>query len=237
MVIKKIFNQEFDEEVHNSFLKFGKGEYANRYLIEGKNQKDRYSIKTSAEFANFFVRKCLEEVDKDSKLAVKGVIISTLDLEGDNNLVIKKKSNFQGIKKLQIDSEVLASDILDLIEKYPKAFFGLTFKTLKSELKIKPKSPKSGKPGKKGEDGPKVDFCSLKTTNDVILSDLFFDIGKNWKEIKIYHTLKIEKIIYPKDLSNMKPEEVREKSKRRGVVLREIFQDGQKSEKQASFEA
>ena len=38
MVVKKIFEGNFDEEVHNDFLKFGRGEYNNRYLLEGKKQ-------------------------------------------------------------------------------------------------------------------------------------------------------------------------------------------------------
>ena len=62
MVVKKIFDGVFDEEVHLSFLKFGRGEYKNKFLLEGKKQKSKWAIKTGAEFANFLVRKCLEKV-------------------------------------------------------------------------------------------------------------------------------------------------------------------------------
>ena len=57
-VLKKIFSEQSDEEVHNEFIKFGKGVFENRYLLEAKKQKDKWAIKTSAEFSNFLVRSC-----------------------------------------------------------------------------------------------------------------------------------------------------------------------------------
>ena len=36
MVVKKIFDGVSDDEVHSDFLKFGRGEYKNKYLLEGK---------------------------------------------------------------------------------------------------------------------------------------------------------------------------------------------------------
>jgi len=232
MIIKKIFDGVFDEGVHSAFLKFGRGEYKNRYMIEGKKQATKWGIKTSAEFANFFVRRCLPV----GMIQVKGVIISTVDLSEEVDFEIKKKSNFQGIRKLQIDTEVEGQKILDLMDKYPKYFFALTFKTDYCELKIKAKAPKSGKPGKAGEDGPKVDFCSLKTTNQEIVKELLFGVG-DFKEVKVNHTLKIEDIVYPSDFEKMKPEDVREQSKRKGVVVRKVVVDGKESEREAGFEA
>ena len=41
MIIKKIFDGQPDEEVHSDFLKFGKGEYRNKFLVEAKRQKDK----------------------------------------------------------------------------------------------------------------------------------------------------------------------------------------------------
>ena len=38
MTIKKIFEGVFDEGVHSDFLKFGRGEYKNKFLLEGKRQ-------------------------------------------------------------------------------------------------------------------------------------------------------------------------------------------------------
>lgn len=239
MTIKKVFDGIFDDEVHSDFLKFGRGEYKNRFMIEGKTQKDIWSIKTSAEFANFFVRKCLEKVS--GKIAVKGVIVCTFDLRAECTFDIKKVGNFQGIRKVEIDTEIDPKEILALMKKFPRVFFALTFKTDKFDLKIKPKAPKSGKPGKATEEGegegPKVDFCSLKTADKDLLNELFFGVGLGWKEIRISHTLKINEIIYPKDLKTLKPEQVREQSKRKGIIVRIIEADGKKSVKEANFEA
>ncbi|MBC8435148.1 hypothetical protein H8D91_01455 [archaeon] len=231
MVIKKIFEGIFDDEVHAAFLKFGRGEYPNKYLIEAKRQKDKYVIKTSAEFVNYFVVKCLEEQEK---LHVKGIIISTIDLSNEIPFPVVKVSNFQGVRKIQIDTELNAEDLIKLIDKYPRMFFALSFKTNSCELKIKAKAPKSGKPDKEtGE--VKVDFCSLKTTNPLIAREVLFGLG-DFKEIRVEHTLKINEIIYPKD-SSLNPAEIREQSKRKGTVVRKVLIDGNEKLSEANFEA
>jgi hypothetical protein len=233
MVMKKIFSGVCDEEVHSAFLKFGKGEYSGKYLIEAKKQKDKYHIKTSAEFANFLVKKCLEG---QGKVAISGIIVTTINIGNDDELgfEVKKRGNFQGIKKLQIETEVEAEKILKLMEKYPRVFFALSFKTNSCELKIKPKAPKSGKPGKDSEE-VKVDFCSLKTTDVSLVKELLFDI-ENFNDLRVEHVLKIRDIIYPKDPS-LNPAEVREKSKRKGVIVRKVVVDGREKISEANFEA
>ena len=45
MIIKKIFNGILDEAVHSDFLKFGKGEFKDKYLISGKKQADKWTIR------------------------------------------------------------------------------------------------------------------------------------------------------------------------------------------------
>lgn len=231
MVIKKIFEGIFDEEVHTAFLKYGKGEYSNKYLVEAKKQKGNYVIKTSSEYANYFVETCLKN---QGKIKISGIIVTTLNLGNDEELGFKveKRGNFQGIKKLQINTEVEASKILALIKKYPRVFFALSFKTEKSELKIKAKAPKSGKPGK-DSDEVKADFCSLKTSDPSIIKEVLFDI-KDFKEVRAEHKLKINEIIYPKD-SSLNPAEIREKSKRKGVVFRKIILDGNEKISESNF--
>ena len=62
MIIKKIFDGVFDAEVHANFLKFGRGEYKDKYLLDGKRQAKKWAVKAGAEYANFLVRRCLEKV-------------------------------------------------------------------------------------------------------------------------------------------------------------------------------
>ena len=63
MIIKKIFEGEFDEQVHNQFLKFSRGEFKNKYLINGKKQeKQIYQIE--------YVKKIRAMTDKDEEAQI-----------------------------------------------------------------------------------------------------------------------------------------------------------------------
>ena len=238
MVIKKIFEGIFDDEVHRDFLKFGRGEFKEKYIIEGKKQASKWAVKTSAEFANFLVRACLEKLNPDTAIPMKGVIVSTMDLREEVSFELVKVKNFQGIRQLVIDTEVMPGEILGFMDKYPKASFNLSFSTEKNVLKIKAKAPKSGKPGKnKDGEGPKADFCNLKTTDADLMSKLFFNVGLGWKEIKILHNIRVDSIVYPENMDSLKPEEIREQSKRKGVLERIAVLDGDEQRSEKEFEA
>lgn len=236
-VINKIFSDESDEEVHNEFVKFSRGVFDNRYLVEGKKQTGKWAIKTSSEFANFFVRRVLENYSGEVK--IKGIIVSTLDLEGDCEFEIENVKKYMGIKQLVLNCSASSDKILALMDKHPKAFYALSFSAGDYDLKVKAKAPKSGKPGTKtkGDDeveGPKADFCSLKTSDKSIIGDLFFDFPE-FNEIRIRHVIEVKEIELPKVYKT--PEELREKAVRKGVVKRFIDADGKKEVKEKSFAA
>ncbi|MBU0760384.1 MAG: hypothetical protein KJ600_01615 [Nanoarchaeota archaeon] len=229
-VIRRIFFDEIDEQAHLEFVKFSKGLFQNRHLLEGKKQKDKWAVKTSAEFANFFVRECLK--DETGDLQFKGIIVSTGNLKDDCDFPIENIKKYMGISQLVVDSSVAVEKIVSLMEKHPRAFYALSFSTKNCDLKIKAKPPKSGKPGKKGGDGPKADFCSLKTTNKEIVDDLFFDFP-SFKEIKIKHEIEITEIEIPEGVEN--PVELRESAKRKGIVRRIVNVDGREEIKEKEF--
>lgn len=231
MSIKKIFDGVLDDEVHIELLKFGKGEFSSKYLVDAKKQPGKYVIKTGSEFANQLVKMGAEKAI--GKIKVTGVIVSTLNLDVPFSKDIKQ---FMGIKQYKVDSEIEGFQILDVMKKFPRAFFALSFVLPDYELKIKAKAPKSAKPSVKGEKEQKPEFCSLKTTDLGVVKEIFFDLN-DFKEISIRHTIKIDQIVYPKDFTKMKPEEVREQSKRKGIVIRDITIDGKRETKSASFEA
>lgn len=235
MIIKKIFEENCDEAVHNDFVKFSRGEFKNRYLVEGKKQAKNWTIKTGPEFANFFVKKGLEQLTE--KIKVKGIISTTLNLAEEIPFEISKISQFQGVKKYIIDTEVNPTDVLSLMEKYPKVFFALSFNLGSLNIKIKAKPPKSGNPSSKDKEEVKVDFCTVKTDNKKLLEELFWDIGLSWSLILIKHDLIIEDIVYPKDMASMKPAEVREKSKRKGKIIRKIKIDEREEQFEKQFVA
>lgn len=230
--IKKISEKNFDESVHIELVKFSKGKFANKYLIDAKKQKDKWSIKTSAEFANFLVRRCLESAPE--KINVKGVIVSTMDLRNEVKFPIEKVKQFMGVKQIAVNGEVSSKEIISLMDRFPKAFFALSFSTDKSDLKIKAKAPKSAKPASGGEKEVKADFCSLKTKDESIVRDLFFDMP-SFSEISINHTLNINDITLPKNETD--PVKIRENAIRKGNIIRKIKADGKESEKEMPFEA
>jgi len=234
MVMKKIFDGDFDEEVHANFLKFGRGEYRDKYLLSGKKQAKKWAVKASAEYANILVRMCLKKIS--GAVEIKGVIVSTRDLRDEISFDIKKVSNFQGVRKHMVDGLINPEQILNLIDKYPKAFFALTFKSDDFTLKIKPKAPASSKKGKNEEDGPVVDFCSLKIEDQEIINYLFFGVGE-FKEVKINHTINVTDIVYPSNMDELKPAEIREMAKRKGVVVRTVMADGIAKTSEAEFVA
>lgn len=230
--INKIFWGKTDEEVRSEFIKFGRGIYENRYVIEVKKQKNLWSIKTSSEFANFFVRKILEGANEEIK--IKGIIISTSNIEDDCQFEIENIKKYMGIKQAVINCSTEKNKILNLMNKHPRAFYALSFSANGNELKIKAKPPKSGKPGTstKGGNAPKADFCSLKTSDKEIVRDLVFDI-EEFKEIKIKHTIEINEIEIPKNAET--PEETREKAVRRGKIKRFVNADGREQVREKEF--
>lgn len=225
--IKKVQEKNFDESVHLQFQKFSKGEFRNRALIEAKNSKGNYTIKTSAEFANELVKTLAEKLG-NNKTKVTGSIIGTNDLKGI--LDFKKISQFQGVKNYSMEKDMSGSEIISLIERFPKNFFALSFSVKDDVLKIKPKAPKSGKPGTKGDETPKIDFCNLKTTDKKIVETFIFE-NPDFKTAKIVHDFLIEKIEVPAELKSSEDFAlIREKSKRVGKILRRAEIDGNKTE-------
>jgi len=171
--IKKIFEGKSDGLVHLQFQKFSRGEFKNRAVVKVKSSGEKYTISTTSEFANEFVRALAERLGM-GKTKVTGVVVSTSDLTGQLNFNGKKQ--FQGVKQYIIDDEMTGKDLTNLLNKFPKAFFALSFSVGEDSLKIKPKAPKSGKPGSKGEEAPNPDFCKLITKDNITTYDFLFFI-------------------------------------------------------------
>lgn len=229
--IKKIFDKKSDDLVHAQFQKFSKGEFINRALIRVKNSKGKYSIVTSAEFANGLVRLVAEKLGS-GKTNVTGAIVSTSDLK--EKLDFKEIKQFQGVKRYLIDKEMSGEEIIQLLEEFPKTFFALTFNAdEKTKLKIKPKAPTSGKPGK-AKEGPKADFCTLKTIDKEIAQDFIFE-KSDFKLAEINHTYFVEQIIPPKGEKDYS--KIREMAKRKGKIVRKAIIDEQDMSQEFGLEA
>jgi len=230
--IKKIFDGKIDETVHLQFQKFSRGEFKNKAMIKARQSKGIFTINTSYEFANELVREAAKKLG-GTKMRVTGAIISTNNLK--NELDFKDIKQFEGVKRYIIDKEMSGNEIIALLDKFPKAFFALSFDSGDGTfLKIKPKAPKSAKPSSKGEEKPKPDFCKL-VTNDKILGRSFV-FEDDFKEANINHTFIIDEIIIPEGLRNEKDFAViRERAKRKGKIIREADIDGKRLKSEKEF--
>jgi len=235
--IKKIYDEKTDDSVHQQFQKFSKGEFRNRALIKAKNSKGNYSINTTQEFANEMVRYMADRLG-DNKTKVTGVIVSTSNLKEEpefrNILSHCDVKQFMGIKQFKIDDEMSGKGLTYLLDKFPKAFFALSFKVDEDELKIKPKAPKSAKPSTKKEEKFSPDFCKLKTKDKKIAESFVFE-KPDFKIAEISHTFLITDLITPKGETDFA--KIREMSKRKGRIIREGEIDCQKIRSEKEFEA
>lgn len=228
--IKKVFDGRIDDIVHQQFQKFSRGEFRDRAQIKVKRVKDKYTITTGNEFANDFVRILAEKLG-DKKTSVTGVIVSTLDLVG---LDYQGKKQFMGIKQYVIKKEMSGKEMLDLLDRFPKGFFALSFETGNYLLKIKPKAPKSAKPSTKNNEKIKPDFCKL-ITNDSSIGKSFVFEKEDFKDAEITHTFFINEMILPQGETDFA--KVREMAKRKGKIVRKAMIDGNQMNSEKEFEA
>jgi len=231
--IKKILDKKVDEFAHLQFQKFSRGEFRDRAIIQAKFSAGKYTINTSSEFGNELVLAVAKKLG-NKKTKVTGGIITTSDL--DKELKFKTKKQFQGVKNYSIEDEMSGEEIISLLDKFPKAFFGLSFSTEDTILKIKPKAPKSGKPSNKGAT-PKADFCKLVTTDKQIGRSMIFEKDV-FKKAEIKHTFFIENIVVPELLKKEKDFAIiREKSLRAGKIIRSSLIDEKETSQEIKFEA
>lgn len=230
--IKKAIDGNVDELTHIQFQKFSKGIFKDRAVLKIKKTKNKYTINSSPEFANEFVLIAAKKLG-NKKALVEGAIVSTSDLKDE--LEYKEIKQFQGVKRYLISKEMTGDEILSLLERFPKTFFGLSFTIDEiNKLKVKPKAPKSGKPGK-GDKEPKADFCKYITDDEQIAKSFIFE-KEDFKKAEIKHDFLIEKIILPKT-EEKDFAKIREMAKRQGKIIRYSNIDEEKSEKEFEFTA
>jgi len=237
--IKKIFDEEIDDKIHLQFQKFSRGEFKYKAMVVVKRQaKGRYSISTTAEYANDFVRFFAEKLG-ESSTHVNGVITTTIKL--DDELDFDNKKLAIGSRKYIFDREMTGNRILELCDKYPNCFIGFSFKVDDTELKIKPKAPKSSRPSNKSKEKIKVDFCKVKTNDIELVEELVFDEeARGFKQVEISHDFIIDEIVVSDELKKEAAGDyalIKEKAVRKGKIIRKLDVDGRESVKEKEFEA
>ncbi len=234
--INKIFDDEVDDLAHLHFVKYSRGEFKYKAMVAVKAQaKGIFKIGTTAEYGNELVRYLAEKVGEDN-VEVSGALLTTQDLEGEFDY--NEKKNALGVRKYFLNREMTGNKILELLDKFPKCFFGLSMKVGNTDLKIKPKSPKSPKPGNKADSEIKIDFCKLKTDDTELVNGLVFDVD-NFKEVRISHTLMIDEIVVSEELkaeANGDYAKIKDMAKRKGKIIRELTVDGVEKKVEKEFE-
>ena len=218
--IKKIFQDNVDEQVHSQFVRFGKGTYMGRGILSiWKTSKVK--LKGSFEYANDFVSLVLELGD----VKFSGVLMSKEPLSLDNG---KKK---KGLFVYEV-SELNSSIIKELKDKVYVMLLDAEEEGIK--LKIKKKLPKPGKSGEKKIDDK---FCQLEADLKFypqIKETFFWDIPEA-KKIKASHTYEITGLKMPENEKDF--EKIRLLTKRIGKIIRKLEVDGKEIIKEKELEA
>ena len=240
--IKKIFEsagKDFssDKLVHLQFQKFSRGEFKDKAIIIYSKSKDKYTISTTYEYANEFVRAVAEKLG-NKKILVSGVVVSTMDLGSE--IEFKNIKQYMGVKQYIFEKELSGNEILELCNKFPTIFLGFSFKLPdeNTEIKIKPKAPKSAKPSVKYSEEQKIkaNFCKLTTSDKNLVRSFVFDNEIDIDKVKraeISHDFIVSEIILPKGETDFA--RMRELAKRKGKIIRRLNIDGKTIKKEAEF--
>jgi len=79
-----------------------------------------------------------------------------------------------------------------------------------------------------------ADFCSLKIKDRKMMDELFFGID-DFDTVKILHEIDVTDIIYPNNMDSLKPAEIREMAKRKGIIKRIVVANEVEKISQAEF--
>jgi len=230
--IKKIAEENFDEDVHLQFIRFGKGEYGGRALLSFWKTKN-IKIKSSFEFANDFVKLC----SNFGSLNVSGTVLSKKDISDVMSMNRIKGNSETKRGGVYYENNIVSQELSgEQIKKLEEAsyFTLLNMDGPGVKLRIKSKLPKPGKSENKVDDK----FCQLELDEKyykAVKEDFFWDIP-DCKKAGIEHKFIITEIVMPK--TNEKDfAKIREMAKRKGKIIRIVNVDGKEIKSELEFEA
>jgi len=227
--IKKIWENKGEEngEVHKQFVRFGKGSFNNRAVLNLQKSESSGKIKLRGgfEWANDFVIMTSELAEVN----FSGLILSKEKIPELEKYSVKKKAG-----GFEYEIENLSSEKIKEIKD--KVYCRL----LDGEgdgisLKIKKKLPK---PGKSGDSKGNDKFCSLEADLKYWPQIKDFFMLPDCKKCKIAHNFVIEEIILPEEAKAEKDfAKIREMAKRKGRIVRNLEVDKQEKKEEKEFVA
>ncbi len=230
--ILKIFQGKIDKTVHTQFVRFGKGTFENKAVMNVRSN-NKIKVSTTFELVNDLV---LFAAELAERLSVSGIILSKHSNKFDAEL---KDLLGKGEKKKNLSSFSITKELsLEELKKIAKIAYYMLLDcnapgiglSIKKKLP-KPKSQRRDKP-------PKIDdkFCVLeldKKFQQQLHNEFLFDLPHEFKKIRIDHCYVITDIVMPKGERDFAL--LRLLAKRKGKVVRHAIVDGKESVSEKSF--
>jgi len=224
--IKKVWEGKGDE-VHDQFIRFGKGHYKGRAVLV-LMKTGKIKLKGSFEWANDFS----EIISELGGGKVSGVVLSKSDISSvmsENNIQGNSESKKGGMfyKNNIVEQELSKEQIKLLIDNSYFSLLDADADNLK--LKIKKKLPKPGKKEEKVDDK----FCQLELELKYWPQIKEAFMLPECKRCRISHEVVVEEIILPEGEKDFA--KIRELSKRKGKIIRNMEVDKQESKEEKDF--
>lgn len=229
--IKKIWLGKIDNAVHFNFIRFSKGIFENRAVIN-VNKGNAIKLNSTFELTNDMV---LFIASLGGKFSVSGLLFARENPEallnslGIKSEIKKKKSIFEA----NIAGEINSEQIKSIADGAYLMLFDMHADGI--ELKTKKRLPKPGKSGKEKVDDK---FCILEIAAKFfpqLHEEFLFGLPNDFKKARISHTYTITGIILPKGEKDF--EMIRLKAIRKGRISRHIEIGGKIMQEEKDFEA
>ena len=228
--IKKVWDGR-GEEVHDQFIRFGKGTYAGRAVLN-LMKTGKIKLKGSFEWANDFS----EIVSEFGGGKASGIVLSKKDISdimSEKNIQGNSESKKGGLfyqNNIQ-EQNLTGEQIKVLIDNSYFSLLDVDNEVSGIKLKIKQKLPKPGKGESKVDDK----FCQLEV--DIKFWPQIKEVFMlpECKKARISHTIIVEEIILPEGEKDFA--KIRELSKRKGKIIRNLEVDKQETKEEKDFVA
>lgn len=213
--MKKVWDGR-GEESHKYFIRFSKGVFENRGMLNVMRTK-KLKLKGSFEWCNDFA----ELVSEIADVNFSGTILSKEELPEFSG------KNTRGMFKYEV-SDVSSAKVQELKDKV--YFFLLNCESESISLKCKKKLPKPGKSANKIDDK----FCSLEI--DLKYWDKVKDIFMlpECKRAKIAHDVHVEEIVMP-ETTEKDFAKIREMAQKKGRIIKKMEIDKVESKEEKEF--
>jgi hypothetical protein len=232
--IRKIAQNQVNEETHNAFVRYGPGEFEKEEFIIKAGQAVK--IWAGFEWVNVLLKfacsLCSGDVELSGVIPTMKEIGPVLDKYGVQ-YEAKRRYGKSG-SKYEFSASLPAGRALEMLNELSNNFLLLDLKSGERSVKIRKKeTPKIGAPA------PKFVAVTLaKEDLDKVKQEFLFDSDvSKFKQAIITHIYKITDIIVDEALVEQDPARARQEAKRKGIIIRKVNVDGNEFMKEYPFEA